>query len=1512
MSNSSHSRPFAIAFLILFLALAARAQVTWTDNFNSSVNYLTNGVAGTMWDGIYLGAGEFPGATGIGAAAGTASTADANITGNNLLTLASLQTDWENTADDGVFLFKVITGDFDMSVQVIGPIDTGIYNFPGLMVRAFGTNGSPLQPTNNGVSENSLLWGRFDEFNLANMLKNNVNGVKTDTGLGTYPNTNYWLRMTKTGATITLYEKAIQAAPWSMVGTATRADFNTGAPLQVGIEHSDYPGGATRAAQFANFSLTANNLGPLAAAPSPPTGLVLAPNGSGSILASWKPGTGSSGSLVAVWPGAGAACKEAPASGLAYSGNAGYGLGASLAGLNCYVVYAGSGTNVAITNLTNGTTYNVAVFAFAGSGVSTAYNHTPAGAASVPAAPAPIITGAAVHGTDVFITNTATPGKWYWTQYSDSLNPANWRPVSPFAVPATGMSMATVHSNGAAPPYRFYRVQQFEAPPEGANLAPDATSLTSYVSPWETLYAINDGFVPANSADHSHGGYGNWPNTGANWVEYDWSTPINVSMMDVYWWQDGGGVFAPASCSVQYWNGSSFVPVSNAVGLGVLLDQYNTTTFSPVTTTRLRLLFQSDAAGHSTGILEWRVYDAGGSPTNWPSVPTNSQFAARVSGGAIVSLQRQSDSYPTEYMAGRLGDVTLRYSQAGGAWQTAQTSSLAGAGAGTFGWNPASTKYQANYQITNGPSAAIALESDLDFSDPTAVAWTLSVTNLTAQPMVIGDLALPLPMNDTYSGITTTPMKHSYIEGYSSFLFWMRPNSVGPYLLMTPADNTKLEYWDGIRNTYEAYIHSYVAGSNAAAQYPGVTTQGARWRQTNTSLTLAPGGSQTYGFKFQWANDYDGIRQALVNEGKIDVHVVPGMTLPTNLFAQIALRTTQTITSVAAEFPSLTQITHLGATNVGTNGTYQLYQVQFSQLGENQLTITYGSNRTTFLEFFVTEPIETLIKKRAAYLVSHQTNDLSLWYNGLYCDENMNDAQLITPDNHDTLGNSFQVYEIASDDAGESRPAYMGAKEAVFPVQSEVTSLDNYINYFVWNTPSATGGLQRTTNETSAYGIYGVPDWNSLRAANNQSLWRGYDYPHIYVMYYGMYQVAKNHPEITTQLSAQEYLRRAWGTAVASWTLGGGQTTTIGLMNELIVPDILDALQAEGMTNEAATLQSYWETKVRYYVDGNANLFASEFSFDATGFESQEAYAKYALKHAGSSALMGSANVPAFLQEVTNFMNTQMTANVFDRGWLETAYYYYGSDYRSDMGDTFVLTYMAQMGGWAVLDYGLNFAPNPADYLRLGYGSILSAWATMNSGPAPNYGFWYPGAMYDGGAGGGFEPAPASTTWLNAQPMHRGPWYYSAEENIGYAGAIRAAATILADDPIFGRFCYGGTWQTTATNLQITPLDGVRRRFHAMFTGGNLHLVVDTDRFVATQPILLKSDLSQVTFTLETGNPAAHTASLHFTASAPGSYAVSGPGGLITTLAVQSGQELVVALPLGAGGGAQTFTITKQ
>ena len=88
--------------------------------------------------------------------------------------------------------------------------------------------------------------------------------------------------------------------------------------------------------------------------------------------------------------------------------------------------------------------------------------------------------------------------------------------------------------------------------------------------------------------DHSHGCYGNWPQSGTQWVQLEWSQPISTKQVEVYWWDDGRGVRLPTACRLLYWDGQAFVPVREAVGLGVAGGKYNTTTFAEVTNGMMR------------------------------------------------------------------------------------------------------------------------------------------------------------------------------------------------------------------------------------------------------------------------------------------------------------------------------------------------------------------------------------------------------------------------------------------------------------------------------------------------------------------------------------------------------------------------------------------------------------------------------------------------------------------------------------------------------------------------------------------------------------------------------------------------------------------------------------------------------------------------------------------------------------------------------------------------------------
>ena len=200
------------------------------------------------------------------------------------------------------------------------------------------------------------------------------------------------------------------------------------------------------------------------------------------------------------------------------------------------------------------------------------------------------------------------------------------------------------------------------------NLAVVAEASSSYVSGDTTVAALNDGYDPRNSRDsRRYGSYGNWNRRGTQWVQYDWSRAISTKMIEVYWWSDGQGVHPPAACRLYSWDGSGFVEVKNASGLGVAVDQFNRTTFEEVTTSKLRLEIDSDGT-NSTGILEWKVFDSGKSPDFPPTVAADVDRVVMVGGktylnGEVKTLITRG-AEPTVRWSKESGPGTVRFANA--------------------------------------------------------------------------------------------------------------------------------------------------------------------------------------------------------------------------------------------------------------------------------------------------------------------------------------------------------------------------------------------------------------------------------------------------------------------------------------------------------------------------------------------------------------------------------------------------------------------------------------------------------------------------------------------------------------------------------------------------------------------------------------------------------------------------------------------------------------------------------
>lgn len=150
------------------------------------------------------------------------------------------------------------------------------------------------------------------------------------------------------------------------------------------------------------------------------------------------------------------------------------------------------------------------------------------------------------------------------------------------------------------------------------NIAPLATATTSYVSPWETLSAVNDNSSPANSNDKSAGAYGNWNNPNSTqWVQYDWSQPYYLTSTQVYWFDDAGGVLTPTTAYIQYWNAGTSTWV-NLGNVPLVKNAFNTLAISNIQTSRVRISMLNTT--QSTGILEWRVYGSTSASLTAPAI----------------------------------------------------------------------------------------------------------------------------------------------------------------------------------------------------------------------------------------------------------------------------------------------------------------------------------------------------------------------------------------------------------------------------------------------------------------------------------------------------------------------------------------------------------------------------------------------------------------------------------------------------------------------------------------------------------------------------------------------------------------------------------------------------------------------------------------------------------------------------------------------------------------------------
>src|ERR1700688_3201402 len=71
------------------------------------------------------------------------------------------------------------------------------------------------------------------------------------------------------------------------------------------------------------------------------------------------------------------------------------------------------------------------------------------------------------------------------------------------------------------------------------NIARVAIPTSQMVRSEDKISALNDGFIPENSFDRTHALYALWAegasDSRASWVQYEWSEPVSVNRVEIYW-----------------------------------------------------------------------------------------------------------------------------------------------------------------------------------------------------------------------------------------------------------------------------------------------------------------------------------------------------------------------------------------------------------------------------------------------------------------------------------------------------------------------------------------------------------------------------------------------------------------------------------------------------------------------------------------------------------------------------------------------------------------------------------------------------------------------------------------------------------------------------------------------------------------------------------------------------------------------------------------------------------------
>ncbi len=664
------------------------------------------------------------------------------------------------------------------------------------------------------------------------------------------------------------------------------------------------------------------------------------------------------------------------------------------------------------------------------------------------------------------------------------------------------------------------------------------------------------------------------------------------------------------------------------------------------------------------------------------------------------------------------------------------------------------------------------------------IAWDIRVANRGRFNVEIGELAFPFALNNLYEGLGRPDKNggktlwsdrlviHKYLGGSASYLFAQRLAADPPGLLIFPGPDTSWEFfthvpaslnspmvWEGIPVVY--------VYSKAAQEREGWDD----WMNGHSSLILEPGDSRVFQIRFVPADRdrFDGVSQTLALCGHPAMKLLPAAVSPADVGVAV---------EISGSTPTQFYTNRDASLETDSDEEGGFCFIKPAEPGPVRLSFEDTLGRLSHVHLLFTEPIETLIRQRADWIVKNQVHDEpgSALHKAILVADPRTGQRLVS-------ATEFTAPFVV--EGGLSDALFLAEKNAIYPEPDQVRVLDEFIDEFLRD------DLQNPGDDTVGSSF---ADMNSV--ALNYG--RPHVYPLVFNLYHAMYRVASITP---ARLAAKQYLEYAYRTALAMVRHGiPRQGRNTGYPGYSRVFELLRDLNAEGMHDEVDRLMPFVSVRAE-------DLLRKQFPYgeenvlDTSVFEEAFTAARYLNDEAHQERAMRCA----------------YAARSLSPNW-----WWYGSDSRQwDDFEHGPLPFPFDRGELCLGHTGpensmmffetldRDYALLSEAYMRLAFGGMLGVWALVNP---------------DGSASMAYGPDFASKL--------RGHLPTTGDIGLALFHYLRAAGAYVMPNRNYGVFTFGCHFELNDDHYVVRPWDGVGRRVVLRQMSAEFHLSVGKIREV--------------------------------------------------------------------------------